>query len=261
MEQLRLILEALHSFKRYDPPTHRTPIAIQTDAASNTVMKGAVLLFSVLVCSAALLYFTSEQNEWMLTAAKGIATGSALLVMISVLLTTVGVMVTLFNLGKESHADTTEASALIYTQAASLSQFSNATLQLAKRLIQKRIERLENKTSSLFGNTKLYALTSLLALSWKVYIDSESIMLFDKISTGQYNQYMGAIKAGGYFLLILVFGISVITFILKNIANRYRYQLEVVEFSELIRVLDASSEHGALGIAEPGAVEKMSKTL
>jgi len=86
-------------------------------------------------------------------------------------------------------------------------------------------------------------------------------MLFDKISTGQYNQYMGAIKAGGYFLLILVFGISVITFILKNIANRYRYQLEVVEFSELIRVLDASSEHGALGIAEPGAVEKMSKTL
>ncbi|WP_301362199.1 hypothetical protein [Stutzerimonas nitrititolerans] len=209
-------------------------IAIRADAASSLTMISAVVLFAALLVLGAVDYFIGEDRSWIVSCAKAIAISSVLLGILSLAFNAVSSLISLFNLENEFHADTVEASALIYKQAKKLQKFNKSTIAIARHLLQSKLKRLETNAISLFGNTKLYALTSLIALSWKFYVDSESIELFDKIASGKYDKFLEIIQAGAYCLLAIIFGASIVTYILSRITERYRYQLEVIDFSDLL---------------------------
>ncbi|MDH0894718.1 MULTISPECIES: hypothetical protein [unclassified Pseudomonas] len=229
------LLEYLLKAKRYKAPMHRSAHAISFEQASKLVLALGILFFIAMLVVASVVFIGGEASERVKLWGTITGLASMVLVLLSFVLGGGSIIISILRISKDLHADFLEEKDREMEHARYVLSVSETAVNYVEKILINKIDRIESRISGFMGRADL-ALLSLAAMGWTLYKEVDDRVgadyVIDQVSQG--------LNAGWLFNTIffgsaLVFGMAIGAMALKYISRQYRYALEIVQLSFVLR--------------------------
>lgn len=198
-----------------------------TDRISWWTLGAAVLVFLLLLIIFFYVKLTGQQDEWIRISALILAIGVESLAFLSLLSRSVGLLLLAMRWKKISLSTFLDEVEQDDQRGRELSLFGGDVIDRAQLHLQLKLSRLERRVTSFLGDKS--ALLSLIVLAAP----------FVREAGGLWMQHVVAPPSPFFswdtlslYLFAFLLGLSLGAMVLKNLAARYRYQLEILSLAK-----------------------------
>lgn len=223
----RLLIYSLQ-LKPYKPPMYRSEYAARIYSISKFVIFVSIMLFVAMCLLALLIYFDIDSSREIKFAGKILGISSMLFAVVFLLLNTVADSMTILRVSKDFHKDVLEQKNHDIEAAKKVLNYSLGTVEYARKVIELKLKRFDNRLAEVFGSSDKVALFSLGGMGWGIYKESGNIgKVFSELPTMVPYVLYGA--------LAFIFGACIAAIAIRMVSAKCRYALEIFELSDLLR--------------------------
>lgn len=220
---------------------HRSSIASLFDKLSKSVLVGGIMLFVVMLILGGIIFGGDEPAEETKIFAAWIGIVSIGLGLTSFVFTGVSIVISIRRLSKDVHTDFLEEKDKEMEYARFALSKSETVSAYVEKVLQNKISRIESRISGFMGKTDL-ALISLATMGWAFYKEVDDRIGADYvISQVSQGWNAGWLFNGLFFGSAFIFGMTIGAIALKYISKQYRYALEILQLSSILRQASESA--------------------
>lgn len=225
-----LLAELLRA-KPYKPPLHRSSYAVRADQISRVALIGSFVLFLIMLVPAGLIYFEIDSSWLIKLIGQGLGIISMIFALGCLLLSFTSSAISILRVSKDFDEDLLAQKNHDMKLARRMLKFTEGSVEYSRKVLEIKMRRIESRIADFFGSSDKVALISIAGMGWALYKEGAD---FEKLFTSLPAAFLYIL----YVVFALLFGVCIGAIAMKGISRKYRYALEILELSDVLRQKD-----------------------